>query len=135
MSGFIWNQSYSVGVLQFDIEHQRLILLLNDLYNAKKQGKAQERVPVIINELVDYTFNHFVNEEKLFTKFQYPLAKPHIEKHNEFRKKLQEVKQQMASGYTGLGDNVIDLMIDWIKNHIQKTDKLYTDFMHEKGIK
>ena len=45
MAFFTWNNSYSVGVRQFDGEHQKLFSIMNDLYD----GMAAEIVEGIIS--------------------------------------------------------------------------------------
>ena len=61
-----WNSEYSVGIDQIDKQHQKLVLLINTLFDAMKEGKGKERQGHILNELVQYTDYHFKCEEELF---------------------------------------------------------------------
>lgn len=35
-----WNESLSVGVVEIDRQHRKLVELINDLNNAMRQGKG-----------------------------------------------------------------------------------------------
>ena len=60
---FVWNDSYSVKVAELDNQHKKLIGLINQLYDAMKEGKGKDVLEVIFTELIEYTKNHFSAEE------------------------------------------------------------------------
>ena len=130
-----WETGLSVGVAEIDKQHQKLIQLINDLGDAMKQGKGQEAMGRILNELVSYTQVHFGTEERYFAQFQYPETYTHKQEHVAFVKKAVELKDGFAKGQIGLSLQVMDFLCDWLKKHIKGTDQKYTKFFNEKGLK
>lgn len=130
-----WNDSMSVGVQQIDNEHKKLVDLVNDLNDSMKIGKSKETLHTIFSELVDYTMTHFTNEELLMQKANYTNFAGHKREHDELTKKARALKDDFAAGKMMISIEVRDFLKNWIVNHIQKTDKLYTKAMNDKGIK
>ena len=54
-----WKKEYSVGIEEIDDQHKYFISLLNDLYNAIVEGKSQEELKVLFQDLSDYAEKHF----------------------------------------------------------------------------
>lgn len=130
-----WTDSLSVGVLQIDNEHKKLVALVNDLNDSMKNGKSKETLQKIFSELVDYTMTHFTNEESLMQKVNYVNFTVHKREHDELTKKARVLKDDFIAGKMMVSIEVRDFLKNWIVNHIQKTDKLYTKAMNDKGIK
>jgi hemerythrin len=130
-----WNNSYSVGVNEIDLQHQKLIEMINDLHDAMLQGKGKAVVGEIIKGLVDYAGTHFLTEEKYFDQFEYPEAGSHKEEHSAFTQRVAEFKNGFNTGKFALSINVMDFLSSWLRNHIKVVDKKYGPFFKEKGLK
>lgn len=130
-----WNDSLSVGVQQIDNEHKKLVVLVNDLNDSMKNGKSKEVLEIVFSELVDYTIEHFTNEELLMQKVNYSNITVHKREHDELTKKVRVLKDDFISGKMMVSIEVRDFLKNWIVNHIQKTDKLYTKAMNDNAIK
>ena len=135
MTIITWDKSLSVNVGEIDEQHKKLITLINILMDAMKQGKGKEALEKIISELVAYTTTHFTLEEKYFTKFGYPDADRHKKEHQAFIAKVADFKAKIESGKLALTLEVMNFLSDWLRNHIMKTDKQYSKFFNEKGLK
>ena len=55
---FQWQDTYSVGIAQIDLQHKGLIKLINDMHSAMQAGKAKEAMGSIIDELIVYPARH-----------------------------------------------------------------------------
>ncbi|MGE5671717.1 MAG: bacteriohemerythrin [Fibrobacterota bacterium] len=130
-----WNDSMSVGVQQIDNEHKKLVDLVNTLNDSMKNGKSKEALQIVFSELVDYTIEHFSNEELLMQKVNYSNITGHKREHDELTKKVRVLKDDFISGKMMVSIEVRDFLKNWIVNHIQKTDKLYTKAMNDNAIK
>jgi len=130
-----WSDTLSVGVQQIDNEHKKLVELVNMLNEGMKSGKSKDALQKVFTELVDYTITHFSNEEMLMQKVSYNNFSVHKREHDELTKKARVLKDDFISGKMMISIEVRDFLKDWIVNHIQKTDKLYTKAMNDKGIK
>ncbi len=47
-----WNESFSVNVVEIDKQHQKLVGMINDLYDAMHQGKGNDVLGKIIDGLI-----------------------------------------------------------------------------------
>jgi hemerythrin len=130
-----WDNSLSVKVAEIDKQHRKLIDLINKLNDAMKGGKGKDILEKIIDELFAYAGGHFATEEKYFDQFKFPESNTHKDKHKEFVKKISEFKNGFDSGKVALTVEVMNFLKDWLRNHIQGTDKKYGPFFNEKGLK
>lgn len=135
MAMVTWNDNLSVKVAEIDMQHKKLVAMINDLYDAMKIGKGKDAVGVILNGLLSYTTTHFQVEEKYFAKFGYPDAEDHKKEHAAFVQKIKEFKEGFATGKVTLTIEVMNFLSDWLFKHIKGTDKKYTKFFNEKGLK
>jgi len=130
-----WDNSFSVNITEIDKQHQKLIVLINSLNDAMKEGRGKDVLSQIIDNLFAYAGEHFANEEKYFDKFGYPDAVSHKLEHTNFVKKISEFKNGFHNGHLALTIEVMHFLKDWLKNHIQGIDKKYSPFFIEKGLK
>jgi len=129
-----WNDNFSVKVKEIDRQHQNLIRMINDLDDAMRQAKGKDILKKILGEMVDYTASHFAAEEKYFARFGYPEAENHIKEHKVFIEKVASFQKKFETTRIGLTTDVINFLSDWLRKHIQGTDKKYGPFLNEKGI-
>lgn len=130
-----WSDDLSVEIEIIDLQHQQLIAMINALNDAMRLGKGKDVADKIIEGLVDYTRTHFDTEERYFTKFGYPYTAQHVKEHIEFIQKAAKFQIDFASGKLTLSTDIINFLSDWLREHIQGTDKKYVGFFHKKGLK
>ncbi len=130
-----WNDNLSVNVEEFDRQHKKLIALINELNDAMSVGKGKDVLVKIVNDLVKYTVTHFKAEEKYFAQFRYPDTFNHRIEHLAFIRKVANFKNEIESGKLPLTVEVLSFLSDWLKKHIMGTDKKYSQFFNENGLK
>lgn len=135
MALFQWDSSLSVGINEIDTQHQKLFGLINELNDAMRAGKSKEVLVKTISGLLAYTNTHFGVEERYFEKFKYPEAANHKAEHAKFVAKIVEYKTGYEKGQLGLSIQIMNFLTDWLKNHIKVTDKKYSAFFIEHGVK
>lgn len=135
MALFTWNDSYSVKVEMCDAQHKKLFEIINQLADAMRAGKGQDVVTRTVRELQLYTRTHFQQEESLLRKANYPDLAPHQESHRKFVAHVEALEKQTREGQTANSVLVLNLLRDWLVNHIQKTDKAYSASLHAAGIR
>ncbi len=129
-----WNDSLSVKVKEIDAQHQKLVDLINELHDAMIHRTAKEIVTETVNGLVTYTVSHFQTEELYFDKFGYPDAESHKKEHAEFVEKVSEFQKKLESGELFISVDVLNFLSDWLKNHINGSDKQYSELFNSKGL-
>ncbi len=120
-----WNEQLSVGVLEMDVQHKRLIELINRLYDAMSRGEGSGILKTIVNELVTYTKVHFTAEERLMASRQYPQLSTHRQLHERFTTQVVEMNEKIVTGKMLTAVNVGNFLRDWLLTHIQSEDKKY----------
>jgi hemerythrin len=135
MALIAWSDSLSVQVAEIDQQHKNLIAMINELSEAMKAGKGKEVLEKIVNSLIGYTATHFKTEEKYFARFAYPDTENHQKEHAAFVKKVTDFKNGFEAKKVSVTVDVLTFLSDWLKNHIMGTDKKYSQFFHEKGLK
>lgn len=129
-----WNDNLSVGIVEIDTQHQKLVSILNDLHAAMSQGKGALMAPAILKNLVEYTQVHFSTEERLMSQYGYPELASHRKQHQELTQKVLEFQAQYQAGQATLTLQLMTFLRDWLVNHILGTDKQYAPFFHQKGL-
>ena len=135
MALITWSDSLSVGVKEFDQQHQKLIGMVNELHDAMKTGKGTDMLGRTLSGLVTYTAQHFAAEEKLMSQHGYPEFPLHQGEHKKLVDQVKKLQADLASGKSVLTLEVMTFLKDWLSKHIQGTDKKYGPFFNQKGVK
>jgi putative two-component system response regulator len=130
-----WHDSFSVGVKIIDQHHQKLFSLINDLIVQAETDQQKKIIEKALNALLDYTNYHFKAEEKLFKI--HPEFKKHQDIHQNFVGKVSGFISAYKLGNTDFKPAIVGFLVDWIKNHVLNTDKIYfreLDYSYDKGM-
>jgi hemerythrin len=130
-----WDKSLSVNVEEIDKQHKKLIAMINELNDAMRNGKGKEGLGAIIDSPNAYTVTHFKTEDGYFTRFAYPQTASHRKEHAYFVQKYSDIKNDFSKGKLALSIEVMEFLGKWLKDHIMVTDKNYSGFFNEKGLK
>jgi hemerythrin len=129
-----WNDTYAVGVKQFDEQHQGLFACLNDLHDAMIMGQANSVIENILTRLIQYTREHFSAEEAAMGCFSYPDLKSHRLVHGLLTAQVEDFAVRFHSGELLLSVSLMRFLKDWLKQHILLMDKAYSHFLNEHGV-
>lgn len=126
-----WTDDLATGVAQIDGQHKELFRRINGLLEACRQGRGKVEVERVIRFLEDYVLEHFSDEESYMTRFSYPAYASHKAQHLEFMDNFFALKTSFETD--GAGVHIVvktnHLVVDWLKNHIRRTDKALGDFL------
>jgi hemerythrin-like metal-binding protein len=135
MTLIIWNSKLSVDINSLDNQHKMLISMINDFYDNITNRPNSENVAKILAGLKNYTIEHFSYEEKLMKQFRYSLFNSHIKEHEFFIRKVTEIEEKVNAGKLVLSLDITSFLYEWLKNHIQVSDKKYTDLFIKNNVK
>ncbi len=131
-----WTKDMSVGVTQFDTDHQKLLGMLNELFDGLQANKGREALGHILDGLIDYTKVHFAREEEQLKKFSYLELAEHQREHRELTTKVMDIQKKYHTDQSWmLSIEVMVFLRGWLSTHIRGTDKKYGPFLNSKGIK
>ncbi len=132
MSIFHWKTSNSIGLTEVDDQHQELFDIARELRDAIKEGNSAEIVSATVVKLSEYTKYHFSLEEQLMLEDNYPDYEFHKERHQKLIDKLNELQENLNPEDFRSSLLVLELLINWIQNHILDDDKNYASFVFAK---
>jgi len=129
-----WDERLSVGISDIDKQHQQLLELCNEAFQAISKGMTETEFKEIIAQLRQFVKLHFTTEEELMEKYKYPRRDEHRAEHVKL---TQTVKEFHSSGYRHEHvppEQLKAFLTDWIVNHIIRHDLSYVKHFKEKGV-
>lgn len=130
-----WNAKLGVGVRVIDDDHQKLVGMVNDLYDAMKSAQGKEVLGRVLDGLISYTKTHFGREEQLMSLHHYPGADAHHREHVALATKVLEVQAKFKAGNTAiLSMEVMNFLREWLIKHIQVSDQALGQFLRSKNV-
>ncbi len=129
------SENLSVKIKSIDDQHSKLFDLINDFYDNIKNRSNVENILGLINGMKEYTQSHFKTEENFMLQLNYPYYDAHKNEHDIFISKITTVEDKIRSGKLVVSFEITGFLRDWLKNHIQVTDKKYSSFFIQNGIK
>jgi len=127
-----WNVKYSLGIDEIDEQHQKLFDLVNRLHTAVVEGAEQSTLGEILDELIDYTIDHFNTEEKLFKENNFPEYKEHKQQHDDLTAQVVELQTKFREEIATISFDVLDFLGEWLTKHTIDSDQKYALFMKSK---
>ena len=122
---FPWIDNFNTGIEKIDEQHMRLVLLLNQLASSLMFHSDIIQLNLVLDELTNYAVYHFQSEEAIWIEFlgEDALLTGHIESHNHFVSKINELKCEESLQTSALLDNVLKYLTDWLVSHILHSDR------------
>jgi hemerythrin-like metal-binding protein len=120
-----WTNQLSIGIAAVDSQHQRLVELVNSLFDSLSAGNASTVMPEIKQELIKYTKIHFRFEEELMQRNGYPKIDEHKAEHNKLVSEVEIMEKKFKSGNSEL----VKFLKQWLVEHIKLADKEYGDYI------
>ncbi len=135
-----WNTDYETGVEEIDEQHQILVNTLNEANKLLAKECTLENLQNITKDLLSYALYHFETEEELMQDYNYEDAHPtdfnnHMKQHRVFSAKVVEVRDSLKAGNLIEREELISFLLNWLINHINKTDKKLGIFLQSKNVK
>jgi len=123
--GFIWDDSYLLGNELVDTQHHQLFDLVNSLVRSCADGSDTKKVKETLDFLINYTVQHFDDEEVLQIKFKYPEYERHKQLHEAFKPVVAGLVQRFeeCGSSEKLCIDIKTIVVKWLVNHILTEDK------------
>lgn len=135
---FKWRETFEVNIKEIDKQHQELFRLGTELYlliSTKGETDQYDEIMKVINNLADYTVEHFSYEEGLMKDNDYPRFPEHKIQHDNFVKMISSIKSDdVDMNQKKIGMDLIVFIANWIEKHILVIDMKYKEYLNERGI-
>lgn len=123
-----WDDSFELGIDEFDEHHKQLMDLLNTVFEGFTCRKEHDEIEIVLIELIDYVSYHFAAEEYWMAVNEYPGLAQQSEEHEIFFNKVVKFQKDFRNGKTNLSLDVLQFLISWLTNHILMIDGDFGQF-------
>lgn len=118
-----WNNRFSVGNQEIDLQHKMLFNLINYLVSNSGRACKRHEMPEILEELIAYTDYHFTAEEAFLEG--HPTFAAHRAAHAEFIGKTRLFKKAFMEKKEEINGDLFAYLVKWMREHVLETDCLF----------
>ncbi len=123
-----FTEEYLTGIELIDAEHKELFRIVdkaNQLVKSLDSLSGYDNIIQILNELKDYTKEHFADEEEYMEGIHYEGLSAQKRAHEAFVDKLENINlDQIDENPQEYLQELLEFLLGWLINHILHTDKL-----------
>jgi hemerythrin len=130
-----WSSRYETGVDKFDSQHKNLFAMILKLQEAMEKNEGAMALRGILENLIGYTMSHFRDEEEAMLKSGYPALASHKLEHMKLQKEVEKYHADVVSGKMVFSGTILNFLVNWLKDHIAKTDMKYAPYLKPPGGK
>ncbi|MDH4319597.1 MAG: bacteriohemerythrin [Desulfobulbaceae bacterium] len=128
-----WDRNIILNHPTIDKQHQQLVVLVNDFYEAIRKKEANTAIMELLNGLIEYTELHFKDEQELMRRNGYPDYSAHMGEHRKFVAHVVDCRKRISEGKLVISLEITSFLRDWLVEHIKITDKKLCEFLAQKG--
>jgi len=121
-----WDNNFNTGIYEIDIQHQKLVLILNHLATSITYKAHKGELNHILDELTQYTIYHFQTEEKIWQSYFGGDSSEieHKKIHQEFIDKVLFFREELNnSSIDSVAKEILDFLAQWLTSHILESDR------------
>ncbi len=122
---FPWDKHFETGIDTIDIQHKKLVSILNRLAANQANLANEESLNEIFEELVEYTDYHFKTEEGVWSQHfgDDDWFMEHEKTHETFIDEILKIKNDPNKNFNDIIYELILFLAQWLAYHILDTDK------------
>jgi hemerythrin len=133
MAFFEWDQSLDVGVEAMNQQHRILIRLMDAIYNKNSENVGKEELLKSIYAMVDYTRQHFCEEEQYMSGLGFSGLEAHKRLHLNLLADLTRFVEDFEQGNSNnISDDFAIFLKFWLSTHIRGIDTRYGQFAEQQ---
>lgn len=130
-----WRDSYRVDIAAIDQQHQGIVAMINEVHEAMLRQAPPIFINTVIRKLIAYAEEHFTFEEQCMELCGFKALAQHTCSHREMMKQIVRFEESIVTGHPEDYQKLLDFLMDWLRNHILRTDKEYVETLHNSGLR
>lgn len=134
MTNALLSEALVSGFRGVDNEHHLQISLLAALRQSVIDGQSGAEVDELLDRFIDFTKVHFASEASLMRLYQYSHFGAHVHEHDRTLEQLDALRTDWRSGLVNLTLERIDLLSEWIEDHITSADRAFGRYLVRLGV-
>jgi hemerythrin len=124
-----WSDDLSVGVVEMDRQHQRLVELVDRLHKVMAACQGDHIKKEILTEFLTCAKVHLTAEERLMRQCGYPQFADHKRLHDRLMEKAIRLNEKMLQVPMTPSAGLESILKGWLVQHIVQQDKEYGRFV------
>ena len=116
-----WSKELSVHNEAIDEQHKKLFEIAGRAYALTNKKATKEEIITILRELLNYTQEHFKDEEAYMESIYYPRLIQHKERHREIIRDMTSAVMQIRN-VDDLKEQLAIIAKKWLLEHIIRED-------------
>jgi len=136
MQFFYWNKSFEIGIVEVDLQHRRLVDIINSLAAVIVESGKLPEVQMLFSQLMQYATTHFHDEELIMAKSSLAEGEKrlHLQAHREFVEKAKEIILHPDLLKSEVSQQVLEFLTTWLISHILGSDKKIARALANDGV-
>lgn len=135
MAYFEWADDLVIDGGSIDVDHMKLVELVNELHTATSHGIGHDVVQKIMAQLITYTREHLQREEQIMASLNFPNLERHKVGHAHFTEKLNALQRKYEAGSITVASQLSTVLRDWLSLHIRRSDKEIKVFLQKRAMR
>ncbi|MGE0312120.1 MAG: hemerythrin domain-containing protein [Lautropia sp.] len=127
--GFVvgWTDALALDDADMDRTHREFADLLAAILDA-----PDARVPALLDETVEHTRAHFLQETTWMQMTAFPPIHCHEREHSNIMEVVLEVQRRVARGEIDLARTLATALAEWLQLHVDTMDRVLSLWMKEQ---
>lgn len=134
MAFLTWTRAVETGFEDIDAQHMKLVDYIND-FHTTWETKNRVDTKIALQQLIDYTVEHFAYEEQMLEEANYFMLEPHKKVHANFVRKMTDLQGRYENGDDTAAEELINVLDGWLFRHIQLNDHGYVEHVKKAGVR
>ncbi len=128
-------ETHGVGIAEIDLQHRRLVEIINQLEAALNAGAEAQSVRDLLDVLIQFTEFHFFTEEHYMRRHGFPDEAPHREGHHHLVDQLLGLRAEFTVAEKKEIRDTIGFLAGWLLDHIVNADRQLGAFLQVQGVR
>ena len=127
-----WQDKFNTGVEEIDYQHRYFLRLIKRFGLLTEEKLDENYLNRLLKEISSYAVFHFISEENMMIRNNYPLLSKHQKHHEDLILKLDEQITALQYDKQSL-ISLIAFLANWFMNHTVEEDQKFALFLLEKS--
>lgn len=130
-----WEESLSVGVAELDLDHKKLLAIMDDFFSACYAGQGTESLDGILGRLIEYAEYHFDKEEALLEQHGYPGLDDQKNEHAKLIMQIERLEKSLrGEPASSVTNSTMKFLNNWLIDHIRNCDMRYKAYLNGLAV-
>ena len=125
-----WNSECELGISEFDENNKIIVAIFNQILKLFYENQLSKEFHKLYATLIMYAKKEFDLEQELMKKVKFNQSTLHINQHNEFFHKIDQIANVYISGEIPFAE-LHKFANKWLSSHIKQTDRKLISLYYE----